>query len=267
MAYLTVDCSNCGKAFPFEEAPSPKEEPELTAKLQCPHCGIEGNYAPPLMTRPQGPEGASSMGSRPEDALERLNRNARKVHEADKLTPPQGPEGASSMGPLNARTNTANETKSEQTIFGVIAVLVGFLSLVVLGLLVMWIWNGWLYHAISLGQFLGLRKVLAILVVVYAIWCFWRLIENVALRRVLADKFVPELIAFSVFWVLAPPIWFFVEYFAVASDWLSGLPQDQTEKMAYLKIIKDYADYASKIWAGVLALLLGLITLKKGNGA
>jgi hypothetical protein len=30
-----------------------------------------------------------------------------------------------------------------------------------------------------------------------------------------------------------------------------------------LKSIKDYADYASKIWAGVLALLLALIALKK----
>ena len=52
--YFTVDCSKCGEAIPFAEAPSPKEEPELqfrTVKLQCPHCGTEDIYAPALMTR------------------------------------------------------------------------------------------------------------------------------------------------------------------------------------------------------------------------
>jgi hypothetical protein len=32
---------------------------------------------------------------------------------------------------------------------------------------------------------------------------------------------------------------------------------------ANLKKIKDYADYASKVWAGVLALLVALVALKK----
>jgi hypothetical protein len=85
---------------------------------------------------------------------------------------------------------------------------------------------------------------------------------------------VPELISYSIFWILAPPIWFFLEYFAVESAWINGLPQhldgifpnndvEKTERLAYLKTVKDYADYASKIWAGVLALLLALIALKK----
>jgi hypothetical protein len=55
----------------------------------------------------------------------------------------------------------------------------------------------------------------------------------------------------------------FTSYFAVESDWISGLPQNKTDKAEYLRTIKDYADYASKIWAGVLALLLALIALKK----
>jgi len=40
--YFTVDCSKCGKAIPFAEAPSPEEEPEpefRTIKLQCPIAG------------------------------------------------------------------------------------------------------------------------------------------------------------------------------------------------------------------------------------
>jgi hypothetical protein len=56
---FTVDCSKCGEAIPFAEAPSPEEEPEpefRTVKLQCPHCGTEDTYAPALMTRRQQPE-------------------------------------------------------------------------------------------------------------------------------------------------------------------------------------------------------------------
>ena len=150
-------------------------------------------------------------------ALERLNRNARMVHEADEYSAglrtdegdavehlPQ--DGALSRA--HARTNTPDEAKSAQSIFEVIAILVGFLSLVALGLLVTWIWNGWLYHTISLDQFLGLRKVLAILVVVYAMLSVGRLIGQATTQGAFPRKFVPELIAFSVFWILVPPIWF-----------------------------------------------------------
>jgi hypothetical protein len=45
---------------------------------------------------------------------------------------------------------------------------------------------------------------------------------------------------------------------AVKSDCIIGYGTD-----ADLKEIKDYADYASKIWAGVLALLLALIAFKQ----
>ena len=39
----------------------------------------------------------------------------------------------------------------------------------------------------------------------------------------------------------------FLEYFAVASDSITGLPaKDHSEK------VKAYADFASKIWAAVL---------------
>jgi len=80
----------------------------------------------------------------------------------------------------------------------------------------------------------------------------------VILIRDPTGEFLAELMAYSVFWVLAPPIWFFIEYFAVESNCIAGLPKSA----ANLKTIKDYADYASKIWAGVLALLGALIALK-----
>jgi predicted RNA-binding Zn-ribbon protein involved in translation (DUF1610 family) len=57
--YFAVDCSKCGEAIPFAEAPSPEVDPDpqfRTVKLQCPHCGTEDTYAPALMTRRQGPE-------------------------------------------------------------------------------------------------------------------------------------------------------------------------------------------------------------------
>jgi len=136
-----------------------------------------------------------------------------------------------------------------------------FVSMIALGILVASIWEGWFAERISLDQFLGLRKILAIVLVVYAIYCAWRLIRSVKTPGPLTREFVRELIAYSIFWVLEPPIWFFVEYFAVQSDWIGGLPW--LDKEEYLKTIKDYADYASKIWAGVLALLLALIGLKR----
>jgi hypothetical protein len=150
----------------------------------------------------------------------------------------------------------------------IFALVVCVVSIFVLGILVILIWAGAAQMRISHNQFLSVRKGLALFAVVYAILCAWRLIANVALPRELPQEFVPELIAISIFGVLVPPIWFFVEYFAVASDRITNLPANQaaaadqaaaaneTAKAKYLKTIKDYADYASKIWAGVLALLL-----------
>jgi len=144
-----------------------------------------------------------------------------------------------------------------------LSVVVCILAMAALVILVGLIWQGRLRGRISYVGFVHFRKYLAIFAALYAIYCGWRLIINVAIPGTLAPNFVPELIFLSIFWVLAPPIWFFVEYFAVESGWISGLPENKTDKAEYLKTIKDYADYASKIWAGVLALLLALIALKK----
>jgi hypothetical protein len=60
----------------------------------------------------------------------------------------------------------------------------------------------------------------------------------------------------TVVWALAPPIWFFSEYYAVDHDCLTNLP---AEKHELLDSVKTYADYASKIWAAVLGAILFLV--------
>jgi hypothetical protein len=140
-----------------------------------------------------------------------------------------------------------------------VAIWISIVSMIGLALLVMGIWEGLFYQSIPDNVFHEFRKRLGILVMLYAIYCGWRLTTKVAIPRDLNQDFVPELVAYSIFWVLAPPIWFFVEYFAVASNSIVNLPGNPLNRA----VIKDYADYASKIWAGVLALFLALIALKK----
>jgi hypothetical protein len=59
-----------------------------------------------------------------------------------------------------------------------------------------------------------------------------------------------------ILWALAPPLWFFWEYWLVDHDWITSLPG---AKDAMLESVKTYADYASKIWAAVLAAVLFLV--------
>lgn len=59
-----------------------------------------------------------------------------------------------------------------------------------------------------------------------------------------------------VFWGLGPPVWFFAEYFWLDHGWVSLPPG--AAKDEFLKSVKDYGDFASKIWAAVLAAVLFL---------
>jgi hypothetical protein len=63
-----------------------------------------------------------------------------------------------------------------------------------------------------------------------------------------------------VFWTLGPPLWFFLEYDMMDRGWIE-IPTSAA-KETFLKSIKDYADYASKIWAAVLAAVLFLYSKK-----
>lgn len=100
---------------------------------------------------------------------------------------------------------------------------------------------------------------------VIAIAIFWaavtlfRIIGKVAIPQKMPEDFVPELIGFMIFWVLVPPIWFFFEFFAYDAKWVTFA----TDPKVRLSQIKDYADFASKIWAAVVVLLVGLVSLKK----
>jgi hypothetical protein len=58
--YFVVECSRCLEAISFAEAPSPEDEPSplqaQASDLKCLACGHVDTYAPPLVTRRQGPE-------------------------------------------------------------------------------------------------------------------------------------------------------------------------------------------------------------------
>jgi hypothetical protein len=75
------------------------------------------------------------------------------------------------------------------------------------------------------------------------------------------------LVAAVVFWAVAPPVWFFVEYLNFDSEKI-GVPANFIKckstvafecaaevKVEYLKHVKTYSDMASKIWAATGAAL------------
>ena len=65
-----------------------------------------------------------------------------------------------------------------------------------------------------------------------------------------------------VFWTVVPPAWFFFEYWIFDSEKLIKRPLEGTNqpiaKEKFLKSLKDYAEYASKIWVAILAVLVFL---------
>jgi hypothetical protein len=101
--------------------------------------------------------------------------------------------------------------------------------------------------------------VASFLAAIYAIYCAGRLIFNFVIPVNVDQKFVLELVGYIIFWVLAPPIYFFVEYLAADNECINEIP---SKSEANLKDVKAYADYASRVWAGALALLVALIALK-----
>jgi len=98
--------------------------------------------------------------------------------------------------------------------------------------------------------FFWFRAVLAVLLLGYAASTIYRF----------ASPSPRQSVWEIVFWALGPPLWFFLEYFMLDRGWIK-VP-DAASKDAFLKSIKDYADYASKIWAAVLAAVLFLYAKK-----
>lgn len=97
------------------------------------------------------------------------------------------------------------------------------------------------------AKYWWLRFVLALVMIVYAGCTIYRFAT--------ADHPMKGLFyaAEVVFWTLGPPLWFFLEYWWIDNKKITGLPQDVTTES-----VKAYADYASKIWAAVLAAVLFL---------
>lgn len=60
------------------------------------------------------------------------------------------------------------------------------------------------------------------------------------------------------FWTLAPPLWFFFEYFLADIGVIRNDTHLSDER--FISMIKAYANYASKIWAAVLAAIILLYT-------
>jgi hypothetical protein len=127
------------------------------------------------------------------------------------------------------------------------------------GVLVLLIAAAWLgLGNVSVRLYRGFRALVAVAATVYAAISIYRIATQVAIPQNLNEVFVPELIGYIILWVLAPPLWFFFEFLAANTKWVTGLATTADE----LKLVKDYSDLASKIWAAVLAILAGLIALK-----
>jgi hypothetical protein len=94
----------------------------------------------------------------------------------------------------------------------------------------------------------------------YAVYCAYRILGAVSEYGKISDEFRPEYVGYLMFWVLAPPLWFFLEFYAAEQGCFSGLFESPEKKADALKMIKDYSDFASKIWAAVAAMLLVLAT-------
>jgi hypothetical protein len=126
----------------------------------------------------------------------------------------------------------------------------------ILAALIVAVWCG--SPPVSLDTYRGARTLGAFVIAVHAGVAIWRLTQNVALPRTLSDEFIPELVGYLTFWLLFPPLWFFLEYYAVDSGAIRGLSGAEAD----MKRMKDYTDLASKIWAAVIAILVGLVALK-----
>jgi hypothetical protein len=94
------------------------------------------------------------------------------------------------------------------------------------------------------------RQIVAIVGIVFGAGAIWHFVF--AARESLKTTCN---VAVIILWTLVPPLWFFGEYWLLEHGILFDRPPNE-DKETFLKSIKDYADYASKIWAAVLAILI-----------
>jgi hypothetical protein len=92
---------------------------------------------------------------------------------------------------------------------------------------------------ISSDSYNWVRLCLAIGASLYAIYCVWWLLTHIVFSQATIATLAPELkwqlVFISIVWIIVPPVWFFVEYFAVASNCIEGFSNSD----ANLKRTKD----------------------------
>jgi hypothetical protein len=128
-----------------------------------------------------------------------------------------------------------------------------------IGLLLLFIgaWLKWI--SLEFATERKLRDFFGAFVILFAILTVCRVASAVYYSMAKEDFFRRELIGYTVFWLFFPPMWFFLEYYAIDTGVVRLPPK--TNLKDTLEGIKIYADFASKVWAAVLAGLAGLIAL------
>jgi hypothetical protein len=94
--------------------------------------------------------------------------------------------------------------------------------------------------------------------VLFGAWTVFRVAAMLGAKA--QSEFQGELTSFVIFWFLMPPGWFFLEYYALDSDAVVPPPYEG-DKDKHLEKVRVYADYASKIWAALSALLIGVAAI------
>lgn len=103
----------------------------------------------------------------------------------------------------------------------------------------------------------------AALGVAWGVWTILRIAATLGGSEESRKLFQGELVSLILFWVLIPPVWFFVEYYAFDCEAIAPPPGRTRE--AHLEGLRTYADYSSKIWAALAALLLGVAAIVFGK--
>lgn len=119
------------------------------------------------------------------------------------------------------------------------------------------VWQKWI--SLELETERKVRNFFSVFIIAFAILSICRVATAAYSSATKASVFRQELIGYIVFWVLFPPGWFFLEYYALDTKAIK-LKKNEDRK-ATLENFKAYADFASKVWAAVLACLGGLIAL------
>src|SRR6516162_7103534 len=65
--------------------------------------------------------------------------------------------------------------------------------------------------------------------IIYAVLTFWRVLSHVDLAKGsgVDPQFNLELTGYAAFWIFVPPLWFYIDYFAIASRFICGIDTDE----------------------------------------